>query len=330
MHMKQNKDEFLDPIDTAGGDEPAPAPGGEAAPEAAPDTASAEGGKKLSDKPEAVALRQAREEAKQYKKDLEELRGNHSRLEERTNKILEWAVQGQQPQQQQEGDPDPEPGDDDPLGQLAWQRRQLANLQQHLVGRYQQEQQLTEEQRTFQTAFNAVNQRWAEQSAQKPELQSAYNHVLGSYAQEFAANGTPGMTAQGTVVPGSPLDHSLKQHEATVIAYCYQNNIPIEDYLLYVAAARGWRAPQGQEQQETPEQTAERERDERGRFVPKSEDRTAQIAQSQNANRSLSQGSGAPTKKMTAKELAEMSEEDMWKTFKREGSRSFDREMNFR
>lgn len=338
--MKDDKNGLLDDLDAGGGGEPAPVAGAEPTPDVqgdadkalSPQEADVDAGGKQKRGDPTIALRQARDETKAEKKARQELEQRYARLETNTNRILEKLF-GEQQAEQQQADPepsgDPNSPDFDPIGRLAWQDRKLAELQNYVVSQANQQQAISQEFNSFQTAYNTVSHQFAQAVQTKPELADAYQHVLRSYAYEYAVNGIEGMLQDGSIIPGSQLDNTLKQHEATIIAYCYQTGRPIDDYLTGLAYSRGWQAPAPQPGQEQDTRTAEeRARDERGRFV-KSEDRTAQIAQSQNANRSLSQGSGAPTKKMTAKELAEMSEEEMWAEFKRNPGKQFDRAMNF-
>ncbi len=71
-----------------------------------------------------------------------------------------------------------------------------------------------------------------------------------------------------------------------------------------------------------------------GQFLPSEAEKAAKVRESQERNASLSSAPGAPVKKMTAKELAAMPEDEMWRMFenvgRKSGSKQFDREMGFR
>lgn len=338
----KDKDGFLDAVDDSGGHEPEVAqeqdPGGGTVTQpskAETQEPAQEQGKETQGKKGDVnvALRQAREEAKAERKRREDLEGRYGKLESRTNQILERYFSEQKPQQPQtqQQDADPEPGDDDPLGQLAWTRRKLRDVVGYLQGQHQTQSQTSQEDQIVSRQAG----RYAMLERQYPELREIGEHVNRSLQQEFALAGYEGMMADGSIMPGSPAHIESLKHIRKIALWCDSQNKPIEEYFFEMARARGWQPkPQEQPQEQVQEQPQDdgRARDDKGRFVKQdvAAERTQQLSQAQNANRSLSQGSGSPTKKMTAKELAEMDEQEMWATFKKNGSRAFDRDMNFR
>lgn len=335
--MKDDKNGLLDALDTDAGDGQTPAPSGATEAPIVEQEPKPEG-KRLSTAPEAVALRQAREEAKAERRRREELEARYTRLE---NEYF-TRQKAEQPKPQEPTDEDPEPGDDDIVGQLHWTRRQFKQFRDEVLGTRKQEAEQSQQRMMENNIIQAVGSRFVEQVQTRPELQDAYQHVRKAYAKQFALFGFPGMVGEN-IMPGSPLDQAMERQEKAIIFHCYQNDIPIENALMELAQSVGFQAapilnaqvdagdPVGMRETERP-------RNEKGQFVSQetwqdkaAQAKAAELANAQSANRSLSQGSGAPTKKMGAKELAQMSEEEQWAEFrKNKNNPSFDREMNFR
>lgn len=229
-------------------------------------------------------------------------------------RLSELLQASQRPQQQeqpkaQEVIPSADPQDPnfDPIARLAYQDKQIRDLTERLSGRETQERQQIEGQQAFNAAYQAVRSRFSQRATEQPELNEAYSYTLASFAREFAANGTPGMMADGSVIPGSDLDNALKKHEAQVISYCYSQNIPIEDYLLSVATARGWQKPNGK----TAEVNGEQRRNADGTFAKAEGERIDKLEETKQKAKSLG-GSGAPVEMadLTPQMVVDMTDEE--------------------
>lgn len=173
-------------------------------------------------------------------------------------------------------------------------------------------------------------ERFGRVKAEHPVLDQAYQHLLNSVAGETAVWG----------VSGPDLKARVDQWEMQVAQWAHANNQPIEDVIWRLAQERGFRPPSAagdgkEQQQQAPEAGKETpQRDQQGRFVSAEQEKAARLAESQERNGSLSQASGVPVERMSAKELGKMSEDEMWNTFdkftRRKGGKEFDRAMGFR
>lgn len=324
-----SKDGMLDAIEDAPAPpETAPEPAPEAK-EAAPAAEAAEsrpeGGKRKDDpanseqRPEGYvprqALEQARIESREAIRKAEEAR---ERTEQRFQQFIDRFYGGQEQQKGPADDiPDPQY---DPNGYLAWDREQ--KVQQRLQAQQQQEQS-----RAWNEAYTSVFTEFSASKAEDPTLEGAYDALRNSLAAELRM-------AYG--LDGPALQRQLEETEMQHVMYAHQNRIPIGKYIRGLAQARGWQpqpaqAGQGQPPAQQPGSDAGLTRDpSTGQFRGRD---AANIASSQERNVSLSQAPGAPVKKMTAKELASMPEEEMWNHFrsvtKRPGGKQFDRDMGY-
>jgi hypothetical protein len=321
--MAGPEEKYLDDI----GEEPAAAPAAETSAASEKPTepttqADAQPTGEGDDKPKRTdpAHRPERPDGYVPKEALQEERRQRMLYEDRFNKIVERFFKEKEPARKEQED-DPPDEATDPIGALAWTKRELQRLRDAQRTGEQQTAQQQEAQRQWQEAYGQVNAYFVQKVAEKPELQTLYDGLRISYAKEYSAFGmSPAQVAA-----------AVDQQEAKIIQWAYANRYPIDAVIEQLAASRGVQAkapekkPAGQEQNRDPET---------GQFIAADPEKAARQRESQERNASLSSAPGTPVKKMTAKELAQMSEEDMWRYFenvgRKPGSKEFDRDMGFR
>lgn len=312
------------PATTEPATEPAPE-AKEAAPAAEADQGKPEAGKRKPDpanseqRPDGYVPRQALEQARiEAREEVKREKEARERTEQRFQQFLDRFYGEQTPQRGPADDiPDPQY---DPNAYLAWDREQ--KVQQRLQAQQQEQQS-----RAWTEAYTAVQADFNASKAEDPALEGAYDALRASLAAEL--NMAYGLT-------GPALQRQLEETEMQHVMYAHQNRIPIGRYIRGLAQARGWQpqaAQAGQGQPPAPQPGADtgQTRDPAtGQFTGRA---PADIAQSQERNVSLSQAPGAPVKKMTAKELAQMDESAMWDHFRnvtrRPGGKQFDRDMGY-
>lgn len=263
-----------------------------------------------------------KEERDRIARERDEIRAENRILAERAQKLIDRFF-AEREQAAKKSEPEDEIPDEsvDPIGALQWTKRELQRLREAQRTGEQQTAQQQEAQRQWQEAYGQVNAYFVQKVAEKPELQTLYDGLRISYAKEYSAFGmSPAQVAA-----------AVDQQEAKIIQWAYANRYPIDAVIEQLAASRGVQAkapekkPAGQEQNRDPET---------GQFIAADPEKAARQRESQERNVSLSSAPGAPVKKMTAKELAQMSEEDMWRYFenvgRKPGSKEFDRDMGFR
>lgn len=255
--------------------------------------------------------------------ELQQERQQRALYEDRFNKVIERFF-SQQEQKADDAAPEYDLGPDpsvDPMGALEWAREQRRAEIERQREYQQQTQQQQEAHRQWQEAYTSVLTQFEEAKGAEPELQGLYDGLRQSYAREYQAYGYP--------MP--QIVQLVERQEAQIIQWAHANRIPIGQAIKSLAASRGVQAqaPAPTEQRPTPERDPQT-----GQFQPADPDKAARQRESQERNASLSSAPGAPVKKMTAKELAAMPEDEMWRMFenvgRKSGSKQFDREMGFR
>src|SRR5690606_15075755 len=127
--------------------------------------------------------------------------------------------------------------------------------------------------------------------------------------------------------PAHQIPALIQRYEADVIRWARQEYIPIEEALEQAAAQLGVQVPKAPTQKPTTDRDPAT-----GQFT--AAEAAAKARESAERNVSLGSAPGAPVKPMDAKELAKMSEEDMWNYFdnvgRKAGAKDFDRRMGFR
>jgi hypothetical protein len=316
-------------LDDIGGDAPAPAPEPTSdvpEPVERASGADAQPGEqepaRTDDRPEGFVRR---EQAARLQTELEQERAERIAAQDRFAKMVERYYKDNEPKPEaQEEDWGPDP-DVDPVGALKWQRERFKAAAEAQRNWQQQTQQQTQAEQQWTNARNQVDAYYTKVVAAKPELEGLYQGLRESYAKEYAAYAE----SMGQPIIPATIKQQVDRQEATIIAWAYQNNVPIDIAIERLAASRGVlaKAAQANPGAQQPRDPAT------GQFTAEAE-KAAKIAQSQDRNASLGAAPGAPVKKMTPAELAKMPEEEMWKYFesvgRKPGSKNFDREMGFR
>lgn len=278
-------------------------------------------------RPDGYVPKQALEEARLEMKREREAR---ERAEANFQKFLDrW--QSDQDRGRAEAEPEVDPDDwtgdpNDYVGQIEWLKQKTRDV----LAERRQQQRAAQTQGEVQRIVVSQAERFGRVKAEHPVLDQAYQHLLNSVAGENAVWG----------VSGPDLKARVDQWEMQVAQWAHANNQPIEDVIWRLAQERGFRPPaaagDGQEQQrQAPDAGKDApQRDQQGRFVSPEQEKAARLAESQERNGSLSQASGVPVERMSAKDLGKMSEDEMWNTFekfsRRKGGKEFDRAMGFR
>lgn len=253
---------------------------------------------------------------------LHQERAARAALEDRFNKFIDRFFKEREEPEQKQAEDGPPDEHQDPLGALAWTKAQLQKMQDAQRQESQQSEQQQQAHRQWQEAYGAVQAYFGQKVAEKPDLQSMYDGLRTSYAREYAAL-NPG-------IPPARVAQMVEQQEAAIIQWAYRNQYPIDAVIEQLAVSRGVQA-KAQDAKPGKDQARDLET---GQFTSAEAEKAAKIRESQERNGSLSSAPGAPVKPMDAKELAKMSEEDMWRYFesagRKAGAKEFDRRMGFR
>lgn len=252
--------------------------------------------------------------------ELQAERQQRALYEDRFNKVVERFFSERQPEQSQ-ADDDPMPDyQADPLGWIGWRQRQDQRAEETRQAQQKEWQQQEQARQEFNDTLNRARARFQKVAAERPEVADLYSAVQNKVGEFYASQG----------VPMHQIPDLITRYEAEVIRWARQEYIPIEEALEQAAQRFGVAMPQRQQQAKpTPERDPQT-----GQFLPSEAEKAAKVRESQERNASLSSAPGAPVKKMTAKELASMPEEEMWRMFenvgRKAGSKQFEREMGFR
>lgn len=207
---------------------------------------------------------------------------------------------GEQKQAEPEPDFGPDP-DQDPVGALKWAREQVVLRTQQEREQQSKWQQQNQAGKQVQRSLELVGARWAEVEQTIPEINDAWRALDASYRAEMQRLGWRGQA----------LERQMFKVNTDWAQYVVSNSIPIEDFIVGMAEARGWKP--GTAEAAKPIEGAER--DENGRF--KSAEKIDKLEATKQKAKSLGTG-GAPVKtgEITPEELVAMPEED-WKEFKK-------------
>lgn len=337
--MPRNSEGMLDDIGAASAEAPAPAkePAAEpvrAEPEPARTEADAPEREKPAkpdpanspERPDGYVPRQAID---RIQGELRAERQARERAEANFQKFLDrWHADQEPAPAEPEIDLGPDP-DEDPIGALKWARDQRARDLEERRQREAQRSQQTEQQRQMEALYQAAAADVRQFKAQTPDYDDACRFYWNQRGPELMALGYTQEQAAALI----------KQDEEQIAALALQRRQSPAETFYRIAKARGYqgKAP-AVAAQPAGEDEAGRELPERdpttGKFVSTEAEKAARIKESQERNGSLTQAPGMPVEKMTAKELAKMSEADMWRHFDRmkgrKGSKEFDRAMGFR
>ncbi len=273
-------------------------------------------------RPEGYVPRQALEEAR---REAKEHRERAAILEDRTNKILERYFSNNQPQQQEQAPPPIDPGDDepdaveDPYNYGVWRQ------QKDRFNRYQEKQQKAQQAEQQQQMARLEQAAKADVQAFKadtPDYEDARSFYWNQRGPELMALGY----SQEEAI------QIIERDELQITQLAMGRRQSPAATLYNIAKARGYQAKAAAA--EPAADAAEVKRDPAtGQFLPAEQEKAARIKTSQERNGSLGAAPGAPVEKMTAKELASLSEDEMWRRFdsmkNSKGKKDFDRRMNF-
>jgi hypothetical protein len=298
--MADHKNGMLDDIP----DEPEAAPAAEApeieaqAPEPQSDQPEGQEGdkpKRQDTRPEGYVTKGERD---RIASELQQERQQRALYEDRFNKVVEKF----------------------PLGWIGWRQRQDQRADEARAEQQKNFERQEQERQEFNDTLNRARTRFQKVVADRPEVADLYEAVQNKVGDYYASQG----------VPKHQIPELITRYEAEVIKWARQEYLPIEEALEQAAAKFGIAPPQ---RQAAAKPTPERD-PQTGQFLPSEAEKAAKVRESQERNASLSSAPGSPVKKMTGKELASMSEDDMWRQFesvgRRPGAKQFDREMGFR
>ena len=262
-----------------------------------------------------------------------ELRSENRQLLATVQRWLDAQTASQQRQEPAKDEPgEEEPAEDDYVGRIAWLEKRLEKREAQDAEAADREEQERKNAANWNTMTQAVGGYWKEKAAEQPDLNPIWNALRVNIAQEM-------MDAWG-ITDREQLVGAVNQRENDIIAYCYQNQKPIDVVVRAMAKARGITPEALKAAAEQKDQSAgpgndekkEQPRAENGQFKAEQE-KAERIKQGQERNGSLSQASGVPVEKMNAKEFAKMSEEDQIRFMQRVRNtpqgRDFERELGF-
>lgn len=217
------------------------------------------------------AVQEARAEARQ-------LRENMARLEERTNILLQ---QHQQEQQQREEPQDQMPSDDDPMGQLAWLKKNFMDMKQAQTDQQEAQRQAQEQHQQDVQLISQADSVLAQATAAHDDIQDAFDFGMNALRDAVAKQGYVGQQAQQVI------DEQLKLYARGAPSDPNQ----MAEYVRANARYWGWTGKQNPEPQPNVQQQLE------------------QTQQRQERHQSLSNaGGGEAPAALDAKQLAEMSD----------------------
>lgn len=178
------------------------------------------------------ALHEERERRKAVEAEAQKLREERAALNERFRIINEMQNRAQEAPQEEM--PDPE---QDPLGAIRWQTRELNRLREEQAQFNQREQQ-GQQHNTFVRQYQAQAQAFAKET---PEFNDAYQHLFTSRVQELMLTGYSQGDAQQL---------AIRDEEAIARSAMQQGKNPAS-VMMELAKHRGWQAPAKEDPQET-------------------------------------------------------------------------------
>lgn len=205
-----------------------PAPKPAATDKAAPDANAEEDGgegKSAETVPHGQFHRE-RERRKAAEAEADTIRANYQKLMDRTTQLLQRDVA---PERQEQAPAIPA-WDDNPIEAGKWTQEQVLKLANERTQEAEANRQRTEQQQYWQSVIAEANNQFTEAEKADPSVREAYDSLKASYLSELKALGhSPQSAAQ-----------ELERIEAQGIAYALHNRIPVAEYVVGLASARGW------------------------------------------------------------------------------------------
>lgn len=244
-------------------------------------------------KAESVPFKRYDYERNRRKQIEQEAKEERERWQKRFDDLLK--AQGKPEEKAKAADEIPDP-DTDPVGAVRWAREQIIQQQQERTQQTEAQRQEQEQREASMRLLQEANEEFAAAESGDPSVRQAYDALVKSFAAEAKAyRMSPQQTQQ-----------YLQQTEFQHIAYAKQAGIPIADYIMGLASARGW-APQAETpaQQQDNAQQAEANRDAARR-----------------KSTTLSNGGGAPgvSDSLTAEDILSMSDKEFDALIAKHGS----------
>lgn len=212
-------------------------------------------------------------------------------LEDRWNRILEQQQQVEKPAAVEIPDPLA-----DPQGAIEWATNQIKAQQAKEAEQAQQTEADRKAQAEWTEIYTAVNQEYTAALADTPDIKSAHEALLDSQGQEFLAMGLSKEESQ----------QEITRIEQQHIRYAKQRGIPIGNYILSLAKARGWK----------PGTVQQADVVDPGKEIDK-------LAAAVDGSTSLSQSNGAAPVAANAQSIADMSPEQFEAWLNKNGSSKF-------
>jgi hypothetical protein len=269
-------------------------------------------------RPDGYVPRQALEEAR---REAKEHRDRATLLEDRTNKILERYFSQNQPAKEE---PPPIPTwMEDPLAAGEYLAKEVQGLKAQLT----QNQQLSQQETAVQSLIQANVTDLTDYAKSNPEVGPATDFLW-----EW---GLEQLRAKNPNADEWTVKQSMNRWQADITHQARQLGVRPARLMHMMAYDRGFQAQAadtGKPAVEVPAGSETKRDPATGQFVSETE-KAAKLKTSQERNGSLSSAPGTPVEKMTAKELASLSEDEMWRRFdsvkNSKGKKDFDRRMNF-
>jgi hypothetical protein len=168
-----------------------------------------------------------RERRKEAEADRQKIAENYQKLLDRTTQIL----QAQQPAgQEREQEPVIPTWDQDPLQAGQWTQQELIALKKRLETEDAERRQNVQAQNEWRTIIDTAREQFTAAEKTDPTVRDAYDALKASYSAELKALGHPPQA----------IAEQLATIEAQGIRYALQSGIPVADYVVQIATARGW------------------------------------------------------------------------------------------
>lgn len=253
---------------------------------------------KTKDSPQVPlrALTKEREENKEYRKQLEELRTKYAVMEDRWNRIL-------QPQPEPEAPPAPPDPEQDIFAFAKWQGEQLKALQDKIDGKDQADEQSKQQAATERAIWDFWEQDGKAFASQQTDFGDAATWLAETRDKQLQALSV----ADPRFATKQARDAQMNAELREIVIAAHQQRASPAQYVYDLAKAYGYTGPKPKADAD-PEKAIEK------------------LAADVAAERSLSTAAGSPSRPApTAEDIANMSPDDFEAWFKKHGEKGFKR-----